>query len=474
MTSLAPSPMEPHHSKNLPLELRIPLPLSHSGSEQDLQEGRATPQDLYDSQDKLSIERDLDSLEPAIESQDELDHTNQKESGTDVGAKSSPMSLEDLQELAQEEKYQKYQVKSLDADAKSLMLSNGLNRRLASTLSIAYGNMIDQFKGDDQAGFTGLFEASERLLSHCKSMGQDFPSNQDSKSKRPYVDSTLGQEATGPIYELPLEDQDFIAAFLNKLRTDLDYLADLICDLSSPELTALTSSYHPAGVELSVLPNHSHGRTQAYSRDSQMMKLSRRMDNINRFHNQDPFFTLLHGIFDSSSPVGSFEHSRKTKIWAKTCAKVMTEGKLGSEEFVIATIDSFVDTKDWALRSDIEIYLLSILAEGHFLLEPPTESSPEKSGLMEPDHESHAIAVAEFFDKHTRKLFSLLTASSSIEAIPQGVLKFIHNILHQITNGQIRELAKKFIVSRWYFASFLSSLLMYPEVGFFKDLIMVW
>ena len=470
MTSLAPSPMEAHHSKTIPLELRIPLPLSHSGSEQDLQEGRVTPHNLHSSQNGPPVEKDAESSTLASDTQDESDHIVQEGSEAKEDVKSPPMPLEDLRGLLREEEYQKYRVNSLRADTKGLMLSNGLNRRLADTVSIAYGNMIDQYKGDDQAGFTGLFEASERLISHCKSMDQKFRKSRDSGAIGPPLDSTPGEEAICPLYELPLEDQDSITVFLDKLRTDLDYLADLICDLSSPELTALTSSYHPAGVDLSVLPNHSHGRTQAYSRDSQMMKLSRRMDNLDRFHHQDPYFNLLFGIFDSSSPVGSSEYSRKTKVWARTCAKVMTEGKLGSDEFVIATIDSFVDTTHWALKPDIELYLLSILAEGYFLLEPPTDSPPEKPGSVEPDHARYAIAVAEFFDKHTRKLFSLLTAASSTEVVPQGVLNFIHCILHQITDAQMRELAKKFIVSRWYFASFLSSLLMYPEVGLLEPL----
>ena len=463
MTSLTASPMEPHDSKDLPIEVSIPLHMSTSKPNQDLSQPEKPSHD-HDPQDGEPAKKDADFRDSADTVQEFIDIDTPSKMTNEEEPKPPSISLGELTGLAQEEQYEKSRATCLRAEAERLALSNGLNRRLNDTLSIAYGNMIDQFKGDDQAGFTGLFEASERLVSHSKPIDRNNSSEENPDVEGSFPDSLPRENARPLLYELPLEDQDSVVFFLNKIRTDLDYLADLISDLPSPELTSLTSSYHPAGVELSVLPNHSHGRTQAYSRDSQMMKLSRRMDSIDRFHNQDPYFTLLYGVFDSSSPIGSSEYDRKMKVWARTCARVMTEGKVGSEEFAVASIDSFVDTKTWAMKLDMEIYLLDVLTEGYFLLDPPLESSPEKPDSMETDTASHAIAIAEFFDKHTRKLLNMLTARSNIDAVPLGVLNFIHAILHEIKDGQMRELAKKFIVSRWYFASFLSSVLVYPEV----------
>ena len=460
LTSVTASPLEPHDVDPIPIELKIPLPSSKSCSDQDLPAGTPTNRNPEDASDQEGPKEK--SLPDVTESSSCNDVMVKPHEEARLG--SSAVSLEELATLAEQEDYERRRTLSLEAEVTHLSLSNGLKTRLRDTFSIAYKNMIDQYKGDDQAGFTGLYEACERLMALNSIPGQEIPA---------VVETTTAEDAQVPdstacrslIHGLRPDDQDIINTFLSRIRTDLDYLANLISSLPSEELTALTASYHPAGIDLSVLPNHSHGRTQVYSRDSQMMKLSRRMDSIDRFHNQDPYFALLYGVFDSSSALDSLEQRRKIDVWSRTCAKIMTEGKPGSEEFAIATIDAFNEKSDWTLKPDMELFLLQVLAEGSFLLDPSTEPFPEKPGSVQPDGASHAIAVAEFFDRQIRRLFSLLSAGSPSAAIPQSVLNFIHGILHQIQDAQIQGLAKKFIVSRWYFATFLSSVIVYPEVS---------
>ncbi|KAG8529704.1 uncharacterized protein KY384_005185 [Bacidia gigantensis] len=459
-TSLTASPLDPQDANDIPIELKIPLPPSRSSSAQDTYdiEERKKETPKPSSSPTPDIKRSDPHFEELAQNiSDDKPRLEEKLTSPPV---TIPIPLDRLTQLATEEQNEIYHARLLQAESRHLSLSNGINRRLKNTLGIAYGNMIDQYKGDDQAGFTGLFEASERLISKCDSL------REISAAGEPTVENPLDSgNDVGPLHELSFEDQASITAFLNRLRLEEDYLASLIVNLPPPDLARLTSCYHPAGVDLSVLSNHSHGRTQAWSRDSQMMKLSRRMDNIDLFHTHDPFYILLHGIFDSSAPWNSGEHRLRTEVWASTCASVMMGGKLGSEEFAIATLDSFVDTGHWILLPKIESYLQEVLAEGWFLLDPPTIEFSEKADFLEPDRASHAIAVAEFFDKYTSRLLSLLTETSNSAAIvPQGVLDLIHATLRRIHDKQMRELAKKFIVSRWYFASFLTSLIVYPEV----------
>ncbi|KAL9634591.1 MAG: hypothetical protein Q9164_004003 [Protoblastenia rupestris] len=460
LTSVTASPLEPHGMESVPIELKIPLPPSDSCSEKDLPNGKATTINTGDPayEPMLSDTYPIDVVDIGSYNDTMVDAPVEE----DLAVKRC--SLEDLARLAEEEDYERRHTNTLESEVRLLSLQNGSNRRLKDTLSIAYGNMIDQYKGDDQAGFTGLYEACERLTTQSRTQDQSLPVRDNSGASDKARDSG-SNNLRSLTHKLDRDDQDSITAFLNKLRTDLDYLASLVSKLPSEELTALTSSYHPAGVDLSVLSNHSHGRTQAYSRDSQMMKLSRRMDSIDRFHNQDPYFCLLYCVFDSSSSLGSREYDLKTDVWSRTCAKVMIDGKPGSEEFIIATIDAFTEDVDWRLKPEMELYLLHLLADGAFLLDPPTEPTAEKSASMQPDRASHAIAVADFFDRQTRQLFGILAAGLASAVVPQGVLEFVHAILRQIQDAQTRELAKKFIVSRWYFASFLSSVLVYPEAS---------
>ena len=467
VTSVTASPLDTHDPTNPTIELKIPLPPSKSPSNHE-ESFQTEKEGEHGGWEKAIVNTEGENVGQISSAQahDVSPDQPQAELVPEETSSIEPVPWELLTDLAKAERYDRWRLARLTRESRYLRLANGLNRRLKDTCSLAYGNLIDQFKGDDQAGFAGLYEASERLITQCNSLDSEGLADEP----KPFHDQAQERDAqfedSSPLVKLAQDDQDAVLNFLNRIRTDLDYLADLISELPPSELASLTSCYHPAGVDLSILPNHSHGRTQAYSRDSQMLKLSRRMDNIDLFHKRDPYFTLLYTIFDSSAESLSKEHLLKQNVWARTCARVMTEGKLGSEEFAIATIDSFVSTQNWDLKPELELYLLQVLAEGWFILDPPMEEPLEKAGsTMEPERASHAIAVEEFFDKHTRKLLDILTLDYP-SAIPKDALNFIHATLSHIKDSQMKELAKKFVVSRWYFASFLSSLLVYPEVGF--------
>lgn len=464
-TSATASPMEDQDLEQLPIELKIPLPSSNVGSDEEA-----------DTEDKAQAGA-LDPTNVPVNRGDVYpEHTNLIQKGPLADVKGGsppaeapaqpPISLEELAHLVELERYQTFRTLSIETDLDRLSLSCGLDRRSISTFSVAYGNLIDQYKTDDQAGFAGLYEACEQLKASCDTAGA--PINPPGPVLEMDALRPEDLETRSCVQMLPPDDQDIILAFLTWIRTDPNFLSDRISSMFPTELTALTSLYHPAGIDFSVLPNHSHGKTQFYSRDSQMMKLSRRMDNLHRFHNQDPLFALLYGVFDSSSRPGSSEHFRRTDIWATVCARNFTEGfteaKPGSDELVIATLDAFANFQDRNLRPRIETYLMKILVEGSFLLDPEASQATNSNDPMEMHNAKVAVTEADFFDKALNDLFGLLTTESHDQAVPESALIFIHAILRKIENRKLRLRAKHFIVCRWYFATFISSIVVYPEV----------
>ena len=464
-TSVTASPMEAHNLEELPIELKIPLPPSIVDSDEEV-----------DNEAKVR-NGGLDPTSAPVNNEDvhpgNTDPIPQGPFANTIGGlppaearTPSLVSLEELAHLVELEKCQRSWTSSIETDSDRLSLSCGLDRRLISTLAIAYGNLIDQYKTDDQAGFGGLYERCEQLKASCDT----------ARATSSPAGSSPGQDALRPkdlerrsgVQLLPTEDQTIIITFLTRIRTEPDFLSDRISSMSPSELTALTSSYHPAGIDFSVLPNHSHGKTQFFSRDSQMMKLSRRMDNLYRFHNQDPLFALLYGVFDSSSRPGSSEHLRRTDIWSTVCARNFTEGLTGgkpcSDELAMATLDAFANFQDWDMKPMIQAYLTKVLAEGSFLLDPHGQAMTSTDPI-ETHNARVAVAEAGFFDKALTDLFGLLTTEPRNRAIPETALTFVHAILRKIEDGKLRLRAKHFIVCRWYFATFLSSIVVYPEVS---------
>ena len=462
-TSATVSPMEAQDPEELPIELKIPLPPSNADSEEEVDSQAKVQAGALDATSVPAKREDLYPKDTDIIPQGPLADADCGPPPAEVPIPSF-IALEELAHLVELERHQRSRTFSIETDMNRLSLSCGLDRRLISTFSVAYGNLIDQYKTDDQAGFAGLYEACEQLKASCDTAGASINSaglNLENYAVRP---ENLGVRSS--IQMLPLDDQGIIIAFLNRIRTEPDFLSARISSLSPSELTALTSSYHPAGIDFSVLPNHSHGKTQFYSRDSQMMKLSRRMDNLHRFHNQDSFFTLLYGVFDSSSRPDSTEHFRRTEIWSTVCARNFGESaKPGSDELVIATLDAFANFQDWSMKPMIETYLMKILAEGSFLLDPEANQAMTSNGPTEMRNAKAAVAEADFFDKALTGLFELLTTESRSPAVPETALTFIHALLRKIEDRKLRLRAKHFLLCRWYFATFISSIVVYPEVS---------
>ena len=473
-TSLTASPMEALDTDELPIELKIPLPASSACSDEEGlgdEECRERPhsprsttvaggEDIHPKTGELGIQI----------CEEEKSDAKIGETGP-TGAPN--VSLEELAHFVELEQYYRHRTGLCQARRDQLSLSCGLDKRLISTLTIAYGNMIDQYKTDDQAGFAGLYDACEQLTVSCDISGRPVEHSPLSIGRNP----TLAEDGKSRPYiqRLSIDHQEAILAFLTQIRTEPFFLADRISNMSSSELTALTSSYHPAGIDYSVLQNHSHGKTQIYSRDSQMMKLSRRMDNLHRFHNEDPFFAMLHGVFDTSARPGSHECLRRTDIWSTVCAqnfvKAFTETRPGSDELAIATLDAFANFHDWPLKPKVETYLMRTLFEGSFLIDAPSKQPVEFSEPIEMQNAKAAIAEADFFENSLTGLLDLLTKDGNGQAVPESALVFSHAVLRKIEDPKLRLRAKRYIVCSWYFATFISSILVYPEVCYSRFLL---
>ena len=462
-TSVTASPLESHDAHDIPLELKIPLPTSSACS--DKEEAK--------EKDEVTTELNHDppkvQRESYIEPQDSATERTLDTATEDIRPEEtlSPSAVwMELARLVDLEAYQKRCAIEAKHGLERLKLSCGVDKRLIATFSIAYGNMIDQYKTDDQGGFSGLYEAWEQLKSSC---AQYPPSLSLSKAALEGLPNQgFDNCSQTSIRTLPLDDQSNIIAFLTQIRTEPDFLADRICHLTSTELAALTSSYHPPGIDFSILQNHSHGKSQFFSRDSQMMKLSRRMDNLNWFHKQDPFFNLLYGAFDPAARPGSREHARRLEIWSATCARTMVEGfggsRPGSDELIIATLDAFANTQEWPLIPKMEFYLMDVLARGAFMLDSSASQSVSMREPPETQNAKVAVAEADFFESALLGLFDVLATDKISMAVPASVLALSRAILDRIEDPKVRLRGQQFIAIRWYFATYLSSVLVYPEV----------
>lgn len=455
MTSITVTPMDLAHSPDIPIELKIPLPLSSTCSEDGDGETRA---------EEIQLERQSDGEKgPHEEARPVSPNTVVNGLGGveahTPSANVPSVSLYDLARLVERGHYAGRSAQSVQADLDELSLSSALARRLLHSSSVAYRNMADQFRNNDHGGFAASYKACEDLVDGC------VPGQHSRQAHDPYIgEDALGLEALENqskswIHKLSGAHKEDILMFISKIRTDGTFLSDCISRLPLSELTALTSCHQFSGSADSVFPNYFGSQIRSNGKDHQGGISTPIVDAIREFHKNDSFFALLHGVFD-----GSFKHEclQRAELWSTTCARILAEGKQGSEDFLITMLEAFSNFQDWKLKPKMEMYLMKLLNQGAFLLDPPQPTDFKQP--VETRNAQAVVAVANFFDNSLRELLQLLASDPPQIGVPEDALNFSHAILSKIQDPRIRLRTKTLIATRWYFSTFISNVIVYPEV----------
>lgn len=454
MTSITVSPMEPAHSPDIPIELKIPLPLSSTCSEDGDADIRAEEIPWGSQSDGEKGPHEGRPVSPntlvngsgGVKAQTALDNV-------------LSISVDELARLVELEYYADLGAQSVQADLDELSLSSALARRLLHSSSLAYRSMVDQFRNNDHGGFAASYKVCEDLVDGC------VPGEHSRQVNDPYVGGnglrleSPDKQSKSWIQRLSGAHQEDILVFLSKIRMDKTFLSDCISRLPLSELTALTSSHQFSGSSDSVFPHYFGNQIRSIGKDRRGGISTPAMDALREFHKNDSFFALLHSVFDGSS---KHECLLRVDVWSTTCARILADGKQGSEDFLITLLEAFSSFQDWKLKPKMEMYLMKLLTRGAFVLDPQ-----QPTDFKQPVEIRNAQAVtanSNFFDKSLRELFQLLTDDEPQIGVPEGALNFSHAVLSKIQDPRIRLRTKTLIATRWYFSSFISNVIVYPEV----------
>lgn len=484
-TSVTASPMEQLEPLDPAIELKVPLPewdtlstASLEATNEATMEGTpspktdmaAAPQSVYPpagrSEDGLTESREG----PQTESKHERSEGTNVEQPTaqqpDQAISQStgqypPIRLVGLTDLIGLERYHKSQASSLQNELDNLTLVDGLNKRLLPIVSMAYQEMADCYYSGDQVGFANLYQTCEDLVEACKS--HDLQRKPTGGLRH----SVLDQEQLAPGFwfeRIPQDCQEYFLEFLTRLRTDPHFLADRLSALSFMEFTELCNSSHTLQSSNSVFGVHHQRKTSGHNRNSSLQDKPSLLEKLRHFNEGEPFFALFHSVFDSSCGLKSEEYSRRTRLWSTACARVITEGKPGSDEFTTATLNAFSLGSTWSLAPRLETYIGKILQDGAFLLDPASKGPPNLKEPLEIRNANAAIATSKFFDRALKELLAILLDTPPANIMPDGLLDLIRAILGRISTSEVRSRAKNFIASKWYISSLLGRILNHPEV----------
>ena len=417
----------------------LPETFEDPGIERHDQQGpsRALPED-YQERDSITQEQYLPATTPM-----------------------EPASLDRLRSLIASEKSYDERVRLLRHRLEDLRLRCGLEKRLLDTLANGHRLMANQFRDTDQPGFLRTYTSCEELIRSISAI------KRATEESNPYDDDGISPEDRfSPIWTDSLSSlqQESLLRFLSQIRNDPGYLGSCLCKLNSAELSALTSSYRPNSPVNSVLPGIQHGKGFANSIGLSRNTNGPSVDQIQNFHQDDPLFTIIHGIFDESSRQGSWEHYQRIEVLSTACAKVMIGGKRGSDDLAITMLDSFAELQAIKAQPKLEAYILKVLHDGTSVLQMPLDYFGSRNQPVEIRNANAAIAKSNFFDQRSADFFALL-AGELPHIVPAIAISFVHAVLGKIEDPIVRNRAKNFIVSRWFFCSLIPNILIYPEVG---------
>lgn len=460
--------MDPNIQADVPLELRIPLPSSSPPSEYGQEDVKQEESSFSDGiHEDAKAERDGRQLSHRIHFPgiNEDQYAGEQEQYSPRLNQSGSNFMTTLQPLIASERIHADRMSLLQAKLEHLRFYCGLQRRLITTFGYANRFMTERFRGVDQQSFVGAYDSCEDLVKEVTAI------NHATEKFKPYeVESSSSDEAIGPtwMHSLPPVQQESLLKILNRIRVDPEYLASCFCKLPSAELMALTFSYRSKAPVDSVLPGYqpkkSHGRHDVQVKDSKIASIQ----DIRELFQDDPLFTILHGLFDESSGPDSWEHCQRIEVLSTVCARVMAGGKRGSDDLVTTILDSFSGQEAMGTQVKLEAFLLNVLQNGSSLLDLPVDFSGGSKQPVEIRNANAAIASSNFFERCSTEFLALLS-NELYQIIPRDLVGFVQAVLRKIEDPVLRTRAKNFIVPKWFFCSFVSNILIYPEVIYQKS-----
>lgn len=376
----------------------------------------------------------------------------------------SSTSLAELAHLIRLQRYQEQRRAHSRVRLHRWLVSSALSARLVHCGELAHRTLIDNFRSDDKKSFAQLYNALHDVRNSCDAtrryalLEPDLEFGKFARAERLHSFSTF-------VHEIPPKIRDDLLHFISELRTNPEFLATRITSLSQQELQSLTAFRHALEPIESVMALAGRGKAVGNAQKAAPNTPSP-VERLLSFQRHDPLSSLIYSIFANSAGPDSAEDMRRAEVWGTTCARLITEQRAGSEKFIQYVLDAWAGMREWPGKANLELYLMQALQDGQFLLERAEDQAARPRTAPETRSAKDTIAADEFYDKYVKRLFEVIDDEPSAGTIPEGILEIGSVILRKLEHSKKHQIAARtFMVSRWFFSSFLLNSIIHPEVS---------
>jgi len=374
----------------------------------------------------------------------------------------SSTSLAELAHLIRLQGYQEQRRCLARVRLHRLSVSSALSARLVHCGELAYRTLVDNFRSDDKKSFATLYNAIHDVRNSCDATRRYALLEPDLELGKTKVSRTEKMRSFSTfMHEIPTKIRDELLDFISEIRVNPDFLASRITSLSQQELAQITGFRHVLDPIDSVM---ARGKGASTAQKTASSHYPSPVERLLSFQRHDPLSALLYTVFANSSGPDSAEDLRRTDAWATTCARLITEAKPGSDKFIKSVLDAWAGMREWPGKANLELYLMQALQDGQFLLEKVEEQPNRPRTAPEARNPKDTIAADEFYDRAVKRLFEVIDDEPSAGGIPEGVVEIGSAILQKLESSRKhRNAAQTFIVSRWFFSTYLLSAIIHPE-----------
>ncbi|KIW13523.1 hypothetical protein PV08_08711 [Exophiala spinifera] len=329
-----------------------------------------------------------------------------------------------------------------------------LASRLHRVGSWLHDGLVAISRQSEASGFSRVHHRMQDLADSCFSSWRHeiYAYEISPDMKTPMKDSFLSR--------LPAYSQDDCLELIHTLRSKPRFLVERFKAMSPAQIVALSTAPKYRELSESVLTSLSQNsgrgsqrrRINAYSKELE--------DYSSSFERTNPLSFIIHNIYGPFPNIDSKESRLRFSTWSSVCATLMVESQQAFHALIGQLLSAFANMYAWQIKPRLELYLMSVLQRGAFLLdmvEHPFPISQSEFALFDPFNTQEA---RKFFQEAVQELFDILACD---EGLPIGALSLGRAIIGKLPTEELQSQFRGLFFFEWFLRDFLRVAIAFPE-----------
>ncbi|KAJ9499918.1 hypothetical protein H2202_004308 [Exophiala xenobiotica] len=329
-----------------------------------------------------------------------------------------------------------------------------LSSRLQRVGSWLHDGLVAISRQSDANGFSRVHQHVQDLADSCFSQWTHEITAHDAiaTAKLPLKESFMSK--------LPVPCQGDCIELIQTLRSNPRFLVERFRAMSPAQISALSTFPKYQELSESVLTSLSQNRGKG-SQKRRIKAYSKGLeDYATSFERTNPLAFLIHNVYGPFQPIQSKESRLRFATWSTICSTLMVESEQGFRALIGQLLGGFANMYDWEIKPRLELYLMSILQRGAFLLdmvENPVATFQSEVKLFDPLGTQEA---QKFFQEAVQELFEILACDGGL---PLGALALGRAIIGKLPTVELQSQFRGHFFFQWFLHDFLGVVIAYPE-----------